>query len=147
MCPENIRPGEYPPREHVPRDYLPRRISASRENLPREHAPRRIFASRDHPPTEIIRPGEYVPPEIICLQRLFGPEHEFLSIRKTLSIAKLTFITTSKYYYFFPVSDFLYLIRNPSGSSRILPFPFRAGAHSALVGKEGILTHFIAILI
>ena len=107
----------------------------------------RIFASRDYPPTEIIRPGEYVPPEIIPLQRLFAPEHEFLSIRKTISIAKLTSITTSKYYYFFPVSDFLYFIQNPSGSSRILPFPFRAGAHSALVGKDGILTHFIAILI
>ena len=142
MCPENIRPGEY-----LPRDYSPRRISASRENLPREHAPRRIFASRDHPPTEIIRPGEYVPPEIIRLQRLFAPEHEFLSIRKTLSIAKLTFITTSKYYYFFPVSDFLYFIRNPFGSSRIFPFPFKAGAYSALVGKEDILTHFITILI
>ena len=82
MCPENIRPGEYPPREHVPRDYFPRRISASRENPPREYAPRRIFASRDHPPTEIIRPGEYVPPEIIRLQRLFAPDHEFLNIRK-----------------------------------------------------------------
>ena len=88
-----------------------------------------------------------MPPEIIRLQRLFAPEHEFLSIRKTLSITKLTFITSNKYYYFLPVSDFLDFIRNPSGSSRILPFPFRAGAHSALMDKEGFLAHFIAILI
>ena len=146
----------------MPREHPPRRISAPRTCAPRLFAPENIRLQRKSAPRTCAPeniclqrlsayrdycPGKYVPPEIIPLQRLFAQEHEFLSIRKTLSIAKLTFITTSKYYYFFPVSDFLYFIQNPSVSSRILPFPFRAGAHSALVGKKGILTHFIAILI
>ena len=53
MCPEIIRPGEYPPR----------RLSASRESVPPENMRPGEFV-----PPENMRPGEYVPPEIICLQ-------------------------------------------------------------------------------
>ena len=50
-------------REYAPREHLPRRISAPRTCAPRLFAP------------ENIRPGDYPPPENMCLQRTCAPEN------------------------------------------------------------------------